>query len=265
MIKKYKNKLLILALALFTLAFIITVLNGKKYIYKIDLYSNIKSIEELKIEVTPTNEIIKIKENPYLEIKNYINKLFVKFNFSPIIDKLFPSIKKEPDYKIESLNHSWCYYNSEANQCKHKTIRDTFSKKILYSLITFINNYLIHIFSIPKVSECLNILNNKIKFKLYNFEGEDEKNKQQGIYLNIEKELNGNGCTFIVLKELRRLYDDLFFSGDIFIHTVFYNYFQNIISDLIEIIFYKYVIENEIISTLLYQIKLIFELYCENK
>ena len=124
---------------------------------------------KLKIKFD-SDEINKIKEEPYSEITNYMNKIFVKFNFSPIIDKLFPNIKKEPDYKIEALNYSWCYYNSVVNCCIHKTIRDTFSKKILYSFITFVNNYLTHIFSIPKISECLNVLNNKLKFKIYNFE-----------------------------------------------------------------------------------------------
>ena len=222
------------------------------------------NIIKLKVKID-LDEINKIKEEPYTEMTNYMNKIFVKFNFSPIIDKIFPTIKKEPDYKIESLNYSWCYYNSGVKCCKYKTISDTFSKKILFSFITFVNNYLTHIFSIPKVSECLNLLSNKLKFKIYNFEAEDEKNKQQEIYLNIEKELKGKGCTFIVLKELRRLYDTLFFAGDIFIHTVFYNYFQGIISNLVDIIFYKHVIENEVVSTLLYQIKLIFETYCNNK
>ena len=222
------------------------------------------NIIKLKIKFD-ISEVNKIKEEPYTEITNYMNKIFVKFNFSPIISKLFPNIKKEPDYKIEALNHSWCYYNSGINCSMNKIIRNTFSKKILYSFITFINNYLTHIFSVSKISECLNILNNKIKFKIYNFEDKDEKNNLQKIFLKIENELKGNGCTFIFLKELRRLYDNLFFSGDIFIHTVFYNYFQGIISDLVDIIFYKYVIENEVVSTLLYQIKLIFETYCKNK
>ena len=122
------------------------------------------NIIKLKVKID-LDEINKIKEEPYTEMTNYMNKIFVKFNFSPIIDKIFPTIKKEPDYKIESLNYSWCYYNSGVKCCKYKTISDTFSKKILFSFITFVNNYLTHIFSIPKVSENLKCIISKTKMK----------------------------------------------------------------------------------------------------
>ena len=123
---------------------------------------------------------------------------------------------------------------------------------------------MIHLFSIPKVSESLNIINKKATFKIYNFEevknNGDDKNK---IYLDIEKELKGSGCTFIFLKELKRLYDGLI-TGSICFKNTFMIFIFYGIDNLIDNIFYMYVIENEVVSSLLYQIKLIFELNADD-
>ena len=251
-------------------------MEDKKYEIKKTLKNSIEDILDIRKknirteywEETETKKTIKInyqefqriENDPFSELTSYMNKIFVKFNYSPIIDKIFPSLKKENDERIESLNHLWRHYNIKVNTIMHKTKTDTYSKKLLHNFVSFINKYLSHIFSIPKVSECLNILNKKLKFKIYDFSKEEKEN----IYLNIERELKGNGCTFIVLKELRRLYDDLIYSQNCFKLSIMYTFFHGI-DDLAENIFYKYVIENEVVSTLLYQIKLIFEKYSEDK
>ena len=206
-------------------------------------------------------DLKKIEDDPYSELTTYMNRLFVKFNFSPIINKLFPSIKKEDDDKTEYMYFIWRYYIIEKNRVIHKTKSDTFSKKILHNFVTFINNYLRHIFGISKIYDSLNILNKKIKFKIYDFENENE---EKDIYLNIENELKGAGCTFIFLKEIRRLYDCLIYSQKIFRMNILYCFFYGF-NNIVETIFYKYVIENEVVSSLLYQIKLVFENYSDDK
>ena len=228
--------------------------------YWLELESEAEKEPPKKIKIW-FEEYQKVKEDPFSEIETYMNTIFFQFNYSPIINKIFPLLKKENETRIESLNHEWRKYNFEENCCIHKTRTDTFAKRILSIYVSFINKYLSHIFGIPKVSDCVNILNKKIIFKIYDFTDEKEENT---IYLNIENELKGNGCTFIFLKELRRLYDCLFFSQKCFKMNILY-FFYSGINNLAENIFYKYVIENEVVSSLLYQIKLIFEKYSDDK
>ena len=206
-------------------------------------------------------DINKIEDDPYSELTVYMNKIFVKFNYSPIMNKLFPSLEKEDDNKTEYMYFLWRYYIIEKNRIIHKTKSDTFAKQILHNFVTFINDYLKHIFGISKIYDSLNILNKKIKFKIYDFENENEI---KDIYLNIENELKGTGCTFIFLKELRRLYDCLKYSEKIFKMNILYCFFYNF-NDLAEMLFYKYVIENEVVSSLLFQSKLVFENYSDEK
>ena len=238
------------------------ILDIRKKNIKTDYLQEPETSNEKKKTIKICYEELKSIENePFSELTTYMNKIFVKFNYSPIIDKLFPSIKKESDAKIESIYHLWRYYSLELNRIIHKTKSDTFAKKILHNFVTFINKYLTHIFSIPKIAECLNLLNKKIKFKIYDFENDKES---KDIYLNIENELKGTGCTFIFLKELRRLYDCLIYAQNCFKVSIMYIFFHGI-NNLAENLFYKYVIENEVVSSLLYQIKLIFEKYSDDK
>ena len=73
--------------------------------------------------------------------------------------------------------------------------------------------------------------------------------------MDIEKELKGNGCTFIFLKELKIIW--LFIlSSNYFKYCIEYCLiFEN--EKLSKNIFHKYLIENEVVSSLIYRIKLI--------
>ena len=235
-----------------------------------EYWEELKSTKDSETDIEPEKkkkvkiyyeDYNKIVNETFSEMTKYMQKIFVKFNYSPIIDKLFPSIKKETDDKIENLNQIWRHYMIEFNGCIHKFKSDTYAKKILNVYVNYINNYLSHIFSIPKVSDCLNILNKKITFKIYDF---IEEKEDKTIYLDIERELKGTGCTFIFLKELRRLYDCLIISENCFKESILFMFFHNVYN-LSGNIFYKYVIENEVVSSLLYQIKLIFEYNSDDK
>ena len=199
-----------------------------------------------------------------LELTSFIRKVLCKYNYSPIIKKICSEEKESYENLIKDTFLWFCYISRfKINMTYNINI---FKKKILLNIIIFINEYLVHIFGIPKVSECLNIIYKKINFKLYNFNDIKENNTNStDILLDIEKELKGNGCSIIVLKELKRLYDSLFYSVNIFRQVFNICFFQYDINIVFDNLFYRYVIENEIISTLLYQIKMIFNFNESNK
>ena len=203
-----------------------------------------------------------IINDPYTELVYYMNRVFVKYNYSPIINKLFHLTNKDRDSddEIEKICGLWNNYVEHYVRVINTEKLHTFIKKALYVFTLYINQYLIHIFSIPKVSESLNILNKKTEFKIHNFDEENKNGEENNkIDLDIEKELKGSGSTFIFLKELKRLYDGLIVGSICFKNTLMYFFFHGI-DNLIDNIFYMYVTENEVVFSLLYQIKLISEL-----
>ena len=224
---------------------------------------NLNIIDKERVDVIEVNneELERLEESPFSELETFMINTFVKYNYSPIMNKIFPSLKKETDDKLRSMHSLWSYFSFRTTFVMHKAKIDIYSKKIFNVFVNFLNKYLSHIFGISKIYEALNILNKKIKFKIYNF---SKENEVKDIYLNIESELKGSGCTFIFLKELRRLYDCLIYSQNIFKMSILFNFFEDI-ENLAENIFYDYIIENEVVSSLLYQIKLIFENYSDDK
>lgn len=200
----------------------------------------------------------KIKIMQDFELNKYIIKVFCKYNYSQIITKLFYK-EKESFENILKDTFLWDSYISCFLMRNMMFDFKILENKIIAMIIDFINIYLRHIFSIPKVAESLNILSKKNKFKIFDFNNENNS-EQKEIFLDIEKELKGNGCSLIFLKELRRLYDCLFFSTNIFKYAFEHYIFSSNTKDMFDDIFYKYVIENEVVSTLLFQIKMIFNL-----
>ena len=144
-------------------------------------------------------ELELLQERPFSELATFMNNIFIKYNYSPIMNKIFASLTKENDDKLRSMYNLWKYFSLRTTFVMHKAKIDIYSKKIVNVFINFVNKYLSHIFGISKIYEALNILNKKIKFKIYDFAKENE---EKDIYLNIESELKGAGCTFIFLKEI---------------------------------------------------------------
>ena len=208
-----------------------------------------------------STDLQKIEESTFSKLEIYMNNTFIKFNMSPIMNKIFPNFKTENEAKLAYMNFLWKYYCMRIGFVIHKAKANFYTKKIFQVFVSFVNKYLKHIFGIPKIYEAFNILNKKTEFKINDF---SKENETKDIYLNIENELKGAGCTFIFLKELRRLFDCLIYSQEFFkmsIYLIFCDGFEN----FAENIFYEYVIENEAVSSLLYQIKLIFQNYSEDK
>ena len=193
-----------------------------------------------------------------LELHKYMFKVFSKYNYSPIINKICNNTKESHENLLKET-FVWDTYISNDLCCNMSYDMNKFKNKIIRNYISFINQYLLHIFSIPKVSECLNILNKKVEFKIHNFNNKNKNEKDNEIYLDIEKEFKSNGCSFIFLIELKRLYDCLILSSNYFKYN-FENCLLFEIEKLTKNLFFKYVIENEVVSSLIYQIKLIFSL-----
>ena len=58
----------------------------------------------------------------------------------------------------------WRYYVVELNRVMNKTKKETLTQQAIYTFASFMNKYLIHIFSIQKISEYLNSINKKKYF-----------------------------------------------------------------------------------------------------
>ena len=157
----------------------------------------------------------KLEYNENFELHKYMFKIFSKYNYSPIINKINNG-KKETHENLLNETFIWTTYISNYKCCNLVYDINIFKNIIVKIYISFINEYLLHIFSIPKISECLNILNKKIKFVIYNFSNinKNENDSDNEIYLDIEKELKGNGCTFLFLKDIKSLYDCLILSSN---------------------------------------------------
>ena len=119
------------------------------------------------------------------ELHKYMFNVFSKYNYSPIINNLCKS-KKESHENLLNETFIWANYISHYLCCNMVYDMNIFKNKVIRVYILFINQYLLHIFSISKVSECLNILNKKIEFQIYNFKNKNQ-NKDNNIYLDIEK------------------------------------------------------------------------------
>ena len=217
--------------------------------------------EGSKIITINNEDLEKLEESPFSKLETFMNNTFFKYNYSPIMNKIFPLLKKESDDELKSMYFLWRFFSLRTTFVLHKAKIDIYAKKVFNVFVNFVNKYLSHIFGISKIYEALNILNKKIKFKIYDF---SKENEAKDIYLNIEGELKGTGSTPIFLKELRRLYDCLIYSQNAFKMSILLNFFNDI-ENLAENIFYEYVIENEAVSSLLYQIKLIFKNYSGDK
>ena len=74
--------------------------------YWLELESEAEKEPPKKIKIW-FEEYQKVKGDPFSEIETYMNTIFVQFNYSPIMNKIFPSLKKENETRIESLNHEW--------------------------------------------------------------------------------------------------------------------------------------------------------------
>ncbi len=91
MLKSNKLKIIILTFLLFIIPFIFILINGRTYIYKVQINQNVKNIDEIVIEVDQDKEIIEILNKEIdngilkLELKSISKgKVFINVNYSDL-------------------------------------------------------------------------------------------------------------------------------------------------------------------------------------
>jgi len=196
-------------------------------------------------------------------LESYIKKLFCKFNYSPIIKKMFG--KKITFLELEELSLIWRFYLEIKIINNQKSICE-FRENLLKIIINYIKYLIKNIFSIMKIREAIQSIQNIFQIHYFHILKKDEdKNysnafNKKCIRLNINKEIEGNGCSFILLKELKRSLNMLIYSTKYLFYSFEY-IFNNDFYYLYMIqrkIFYEYFIKNCFFSTLFYNIKGIF-------
>ena len=193
----------------------------------------------------------------------YIRKIFSKYNYSPIVKKVFG--KKITFAELEELSILWRYYVEIKIKYDGNLILD-FRKKLIKTMTENVQLLIRHIFSIMKIREGIYTIGHIFqKHCFHRFKEREKKEKELAYnmrvtYLDPVKETSGNGVAFILIKELKRALNMLLYSSK----YLFYSFSSVFLDDffflyqILRKIFYVFFDENTFISTLLFNIKAIF-------
>ena len=193
----------------------------------------------------------------------YIKKLYSKFNYSPIIKKIFG--KKLTFSELEELAIMWRFYVELKISNDEKSISE-FKEKLLKAITDNIKLLIKHIFSIMRIREAIYSIQNIFQVHYFYILKESEKKFKEKAYdmrttrLDSNKETSGNGACFILIKELKRALNMLLYSSKYLFYSfepIFNNDF-NLLYMTLRKIFYEYFNKNCFFSTLLFNLKAIF-------
>ena len=193
----------------------------------------------------------------------YIKKLFCKFNYSPIIKKIFG--KKITFSELEELAIMWRFYVELKIPKDSKSLTE-FRNKLFKIMTDNIILIIKHIFSIMRIREAIYSIQNVFQLHYFNILKRDEiKNKEKAFDMRLakvdpNKEVTGNGACFILIKELKRALNMLLYSSQYLFYsfeTIFNNDF-NFLYKILNQMFYEFFIHDCFFSTLLYNMKAIF-------
>ena len=193
----------------------------------------------------------------------YIKKLYCKFNYSPIIKKIFG--KKINFAQLEKLATLWHFYVEIKIKNDEKMMKE-FKEKVLKALTDNIKLLIRHIFSIMRIREAIYSINYIFQVHYFYIIKEAEKKRKEKAMdmrtVNIDpmKEISGNGVCFILIKELKRAINMLLYSSKYLFYSfesLFNNDFKLLYMTLRKI-YYDFFLKNCFFSTLLFNIKSIF-------
>ena len=193
----------------------------------------------------------------------YIRKLFSKFNYSPIIKKFFG--KKITFAELEELSIIWRFY-VEIKIKKEEQAISEFRNKLLKTMTDNVKTLIRHIFSIMRIREAIYTIQNVFQYHYFYILKEAEKKSKEKAFdmrttrLDSNKEISGNGASFILIKELKRALNMLLYSSQYLFYSfesIFNNDFNYLYMTLRKI-FYEFFNKNCFFSTLLFNIKAIF-------
>ena len=236
--------------------------SGLEINYTLDKYGQMEiiSINEKSID---DKTLPKLESDFQENLDFYIKKIYSKFNYSPIIKKIFGA--KITFAELEHLSILWRFYVDLKIKDDKKSILD-FREKLLKILTDNVKLLIRNIFSIMKVREAMHSL--PPMYKTYSFlRYKEYEKKDKGIiydmrviYLDPYKETTGNGVSFILIKEFNRSLNMLLYSSQYLFNSfasIFNNDF-NFLYIILRKIYYEFFLQNFFFSTLLFNIKGIF-------
>ena len=236
--------------------------SGLEINYTLDKYGQIEitSINEKSIDdKTFTNLESDFQEN----LDFYIKKIYSKFNYSPIIKKIFG--KKLTFAELEHLSIMWRFYVELKIKDDEKAILD-FRQKLLKIMTDNVKLLIRNIFSIMKIREAMHTLPpcyqtySFLRYKEYEKKGKGNIYDMRVIYLDPYKETTGNGVSFILIKEFNRSLNMLLYSSKYLFYSfapIFNNDFDFLYM-ILRKIYFEFFHQNFFFSTLLFNIKGIF-------
>ena len=193
--------------------------SGLEINYTLDKYGQMEiiSINEKSID---DKTLPKLESDFQENLDFYIKKIYSKFNYSPIIKKIFGA--KITFAELEHLSILWRFYVDLKIKDDKKSILD-FREKLLKILTDNVKLLIRNIFSIMKVREAMHLL--PPMYKTYSFlRYKEYEKKDKGIiydmrviYLDPYKETTGNGVSFILIKEFNRSLNMLLYSSHIYL------------------------------------------------
>ena len=236
--------------------------SGFEIKYTLDKYNQMEiiSLNESSID---ENILHNLESSLDSNLELYIRKLFSKFNYSPIIKKVFG--KKITFAELEELSILWRFFVEMKIKSDEKLILD-FRKKLIKTMTENIQLLIRHIFSIMKVREAIYTIGNIFQKHYFVLLKEGEKKEKElaynmrVTYLDPVKETSGNGVSFILVKEFKRALNMLLYSSK-FLFYSFASVFNNNFEFLYQILrkmFFVFFNDNSLFSTLLFNIKAIF-------
>ena len=224
-----------------------------------------KEIEIISMKKNSLNQkILKNLESSIdLNLELYLKKLFCKFNYSPLIKKIFGT--KITFLELEELSLIWRYYIQIKILNDEKLVKE-FKDKIFKHAIEIIKFLIKNIFSIIKLRE---VIYSMQIFQIHYFhilkKEEEKSGGQKAFHFELirgdyKKEIQGNGACFIVLKELKRSLDMLIYSTK-YLYYSFGELFNNdfhFIYMLQRRLYYDFFLKDCFFSSLLFDAKAIF-------
>ena len=193
----------------------------------------------------------------------YIRKLFSKFNYSPVIKKVFG--KKITFSELEELAIMWRFY-VELKIINDEQLITEFRNKLIKAMTNNIKLLIRHIFSIMRIREAIYSIQNVFQTHYFHILKKQEmKIKEKAFDMRIarldsNKEISGNGASFILIKELKRALNMLLYSSQYLFYSFepLFNKDFEFLHITLNKIFYEFFIKNYFFSILLYNIKAIF-------
>ena len=193
----------------------------------------------------------------------YIKKIYSKFNFSPLIKRIFGTKIKFAE--LEELSVIWRSYVELKIKDDEKLITE-FREKVLRMLTNNIKFLIRNIFSIMRIREAIHTIGMLFQehyfylLKKCEIREKEMAYDMRTTYLDPIKETSGNGACFILIKELKRALNMLLYSSKYLFYSfesVFNNNF-NFIYMILRKIYYAFFERNCYFSSLLFNMKAIF-------